>query len=352
MIRYGLIGLGRSGWDLHAAAIKKRKDSKIVAVTDPISTRCQEAQYQFGCKIYDSFEKLILDENIDVVVIASPNSFHASQSIAALKSNKHVICEKPMATDSAAAEAMIEQAKRVNKKIFVFQRLRFSALYQHLKKVLDSGKLGRLYHVRYYNSCFYRRDDWQTLSIHGGGLLNNWGVTFLYLILLLLNSPIIKVCSDLQQIASGGDTEDHVKAFLQAKNGCTADIEMSTAQNLALPLPEWILCGTQGTLTYLNEKSVLRWFNPHEAGNVVASKSLAKEDRSYHWNSKPLNWQEKVTILPQDSLHQLVETEAFYDNVVQVLLGKATMLVTPESAKEVLVLMDKIRHGTPFILNK
>jgi hypothetical protein len=64
--------------------------------------------------------------------------------------------------------------------------------------------------------------------------------------------------------------EDHVKAFLKTDTGATADMEITTAQNVAMPLPKWIICGTHGTLSNDGTKSIVRWFDPLQAPPLVS----------------------------------------------------------------------------------
>jgi len=111
-------------------------------------------------------------------------------------------------------------------------------------------------------------------------------------ILQLLPGKVTSVWSDLQQIASAGDVEDHVKAFLRTDAGATADMEISFAQNVAMPLPKWIICGTHGTLTNDGEKSIVRWYDPSAAAPLEVIDGPAR-DRKYG-NDDKLPWQEKT----------------------------------------------------------
>src|SRR5205085_4455303 len=129
-------------------------------------------------------------------------------------------------------------SQTAGKKLFVHQNYRFNKEFLMMKEVVASGKIGRVFHIRNYISHFARRNDWQTLARNGGGVLNNTCVHFLDQILQLLPGTVTQVMGDLQQIASSGDVEDHVKAFLRTDAGATADMEISSAENIATPLPK------------------------------------------------------------------------------------------------------------------
>jgi predicted dehydrogenase len=340
-IRYGVAGLGRSGWNIHVANIRPRDDAELAAVVDPLQQRRQEAKAEFGCETYEELSHMLDQEDIDVIVVATPSAFHASDTISALKASKHVICEKPMALDVEEADQMIAQAKESNKHLFIHQNRRFDRQFTHLKTVVESGQIGQLYHIRNYSNSFTRRDDWQTLSKNGGGVLNNTCPHHLDAILQLLGAPVTNVMGDLQQISSAGDVEDHVKAFLRASNGCTADMEITSAQNIAADMPSWILCGSQGTLTSDGQKSVVRWFESEEAGEVEVVEGAAR-NRAYAWQAKPLNWKEETVEAKGPNIGN------FYDNVTKVLWHDHEMVVTPESVREVIRVIAEIRKGTKF----
>lgn len=340
IIRYGVVGLGRAGWSIHVDQLRGRSDAKIVAVADPVKERRDEAVNEFGCKAYPSLGKLLKQDDIDVVVLATPSATHASDTIKSLRAGKHVIVEKPMATSLAQADRMIRVASETGRKLFVHQNYRFYPEFLHLKEVIELGVIGRVFHIRNYISHFARRNDWQTLSRNGGGVLNNTCVHFLDQILQLLPGNVTDVFGDLQQIASAGDVEDHVKAVVRTDAGATADLEISSAQNISAALPKWIVCGTTGTLTCDGKQSIVRYFDPTKITPLEVIEGPA-QGRKYG-NDDQLPWQEK-TIEIASRPHG-----AFYDNVAGVLLRNEPMRITPESVREVMRVLALIRKGTRF----
>src|SRR5438477_12450937 len=115
VIQYGIVGLGRAGWNIHIEQLRGRSDAKIVAVADPVAERRDEAQREFGCKTYTSLSKLLKQDDIDVVVVATPSVTHASDTIKSLRAGKHVVVEKPMAVSLAQADSMIRAAEETNR---------------------------------------------------------------------------------------------------------------------------------------------------------------------------------------------------------------------------------------------
>jgi predicted dehydrogenase len=337
-ICYAVVGLGRAGWGIHVHQLRGRADARIVAVVDPLEERRNEAAAEFGCKTYTSLGKMLAkQEDVEVVVIATPSKDHGRDTKKALKAGKHVVVEKPMALTLAEADSMIATASETHRHLFIHQNYRFYQEFLDLKRTIDSGKIGRVFHIRQYISLFARRNDWQTLSKNGGGALNNTAVHFLDQILQLLPGTVSQVWGDLKQIASAGDVEDHVKAILRTDAGATADIEISSAQNVAMPLPKWIVCGSTGTITHDGKKMTIRWFDPSQAAPLEVREGAAM-DRKYG-NDDKLPWQEE-SFDCVDRPHG-----AFYDDVAAVLRRGKPMTVTPQSVRETMRVLFQIRKA-------
>jgi scyllo-inositol 2-dehydrogenase (NADP+) len=339
-IRYGIVGLGRAGWGIHIRQLRERADAKIVAVLDPVKERCSEAAGEFGCKSHASLAKLLKQDDVEVVVVATPSATHASDAIKAMRAGKHVVVEKPMAMNVAEADRMIEVSQETGQKLFVHQNYRFYPEFLHMREVIRSGLIGRVFHIRNNISNFVRRNDWQTLSRNGGGVLNNTCPHFIDQLLQLMGGTITQVMGDLQQIASSGDVEDHVKAFMRSDNGCTADMEISSAENISQTLPKWILCGTHGTLTSDGKTSTIRWYEPAQVQPLPVVDGPAP-DRKYG-NQDQLPWQEKTV----DAVGP--DAGTFYDNVTAVIRRGEPIAITPESVREVIRVIAMIRKGTKF----
>jgi predicted dehydrogenase len=285
---------------------------------------------------------MLKQEDVEVVIVASPSNRHGPDSKAALKAGKHVVVEKPMAMSLGEADSMIAMARETGRKLFVHQNYRFNKEFLLMKEVIASGKIGRVYAIRNYISHFARRNDWQTLAKNGGGVLNNTCVHFIDQILQLLPGKVTQAMGDLQQIASAGDVEDHVKALLRTDSGATADLAISSAQNVAQTLPKWIVCGTTGTLTGDGKNYTVRWFDAAQVKPLEAVEGPAA-DRKYG-NDDKLPWQEQ-----SGSVEEAKSIGDFYDNVAAVLRNGAEMEVTPESVRETMRVIALIRKGTGFL---
>lgn len=335
-INVGIAGLGRSGWNIHARTLEKLPDKyRVVAVSDPIKERLQEAMGKFGCRTYTDFNELIEDKDVELVVVATPSHLHAPQTIKALEAGKHVVCEKPMATNLAEADAMIEAAKRSGKILTIFQNSLFNPDYLKIREVIRSGKLGRIVLIKIYSHTFGRRWDWQTLKKFGCGELRNNGVHLIIQGLTFIGDNEPEVFCDLQRTLTLGDAEDHVKIILKAENAPLIDIEVTRA--CAYPQNTWLIMGTQGGL--IGNRFSLKWkyFNPEE----LPPRQLETEptpDRSY--NVEEIPWKEESWSI-SESEYWGASALMFYQKLYGTLRLGEPLAVTPELVRRVMWVIEK-----------
>ncbi|MEM1508130.1 MAG: Gfo/Idh/MocA family oxidoreductase [Candidatus Bathyarchaeia archaeon] len=335
-IRVGIAGLGRSGWNIHAKAFEKLADKyRVVAVTDPIEERRREATEKFGCRAYSDFDSFVEDKEVELAVIATPSYLHAPQTIKALESGKHVVCEKPMATSLAEADAMIEAARKTGKILTIFQNSLFNPDYLKVKEVIQSGKLGRIVLIKIYSHLFGRRWDWQTLKKFGGGELRNNGVHLIIQGLSFIGDKDPEVFCDLQRTLTLGDAEDHVKVILKAQDAPLIDIEVTRA--CAYPQNTWLVMGTQGGL--VGNRFSLKWkyFNP---GDLPPRRVETEPtpDRSY--NIEEIPWREEGWSIAE-SEYWSVNAILFYQELYKTLRQGEPLAVTPEMVRRVMWVIEK-----------
>jgi len=287
-IRVGIAGLGRSGWGIHSRLLGELETLyNVVAVTDNDPARREEGHTRFGCRMYDHFDEMLLDENIELVVVALPTFLHAEASIAALEAGKHVVCEKPMATTLADADRMIAADQRTDGVLSAFQNRRYEPDYLKVQEVVESGILGRIVQINMSGCGFSRRWDWQTLKEYGGGSLNNTAVHYLDQALQLFGDGQPEIFCHMERALTLGDAEDHVKVVLHGEGAPLIDVEISSASAYS---PEtWRISGTQGGLAGSASDLRWKWFDP---ATLVPRNvdTRPTPDRSY--NHESYDWQE------------------------------------------------------------
>ena len=194
-IGIGIIGFGgiargahfRSGYE------KLPAQCEVLAVADIRADRCEEAKSQFGIPdAYEDYKKLLERDDIDAVSICTPNGVHCQATIDALHAGKHVLCEKPMAMNSAECGRMIEAEQATGKKLQIGFNMRYSPGAQSLKRAIDAGNFGDIYHAA-ARAIRRRRAPvggvFLNKELNGGGPLIDIGVHITDMTLWLMGHP-------------------------------------------------------------------------------------------------------------------------------------------------------------------
>jgi scyllo-inositol 2-dehydrogenase (NADP+) len=189
MLNVGIIGFGLSGQVFHAPFINVNPNFNLHTI---VTTGTLAAQKYPSAKIVASFENLLTNPDIDLVIICSPNSLHYPQAKAALEAGKHVIVEKPFTINSKEAESLIEIAKVTGKHVFPFHNRRWDSDFLTLKHLIAQGYLGE---VVEYESRFDRftpeisRAAWRYQHQEGGGTLFDLGIHLIDQAVSLFGAP-------------------------------------------------------------------------------------------------------------------------------------------------------------------
>lgn len=147
--------------------ISRNLDSELVALIDVKNKSELDIEY-FNVPLFSSLtEFLNSDIDVDVINIATPNGFHASQALECLEHKKHVVIEKPMSLNKIDAEKVIFKALHVHKHVFAVMQNRYSPPSVWIKDLIESGKLGKIFMMQL--NCYWNRDDryYKADSWHG-----------------------------------------------------------------------------------------------------------------------------------------------------------------------------------------
>lgn len=339
-VRVGIAGLGRSGWNIHAKTFQVLSDLyQVVAVADADAARRAEAEKTLGCRAYAEFGELIADDTPDLLVVASPNLYHVEHAIAAMRSGKHVVCEKPLALSAAEADSAIEIANETGKVLAPFQNRRYEPHFLKVREILESGVLGRIIQIRMSWHGFSRRWDWQTLQEFGGGLLNNNGAHLLDQAIVLFGEKDPELFVDLKQALTSGDTEDHVKVILSGEDLPTIDVELTSAS--AYPADRWHIIATAGGLQGTMDELEWKWVDWSAMPDRPVERSPTP-DRGY--NREELVWKTGSWTKPADYPGEYV---MFYRDLYQTLRHGVDLSITPTSVRRQIALLEKCRRACP-----
>ena len=146
--KIGVLGL-RMGhrWARAARDSQKTELSIVYDKHFEENDRINQDYYRDGsCKIVDSDDEVV-NSDVDIVIVASPDHFHVEQSIKALKAGKHVICEKPLAQSVAECKKIIAEVERSDKFFMVGQVCRYAPGFRTAKHLIDQGRIGEIYYI-------------------------------------------------------------------------------------------------------------------------------------------------------------------------------------------------------------
>lgn len=308
-ISVGIVGLGRSGWGIHAKAIAAMNADAgtagrytIAGAFDTDIPRLHDSARELRCRAHTSLDSLLGDAAVELVVVASPNRFHFSHALAALQAGKHVLCEKPFTTSTAEVDQLIAASEKAGRVLQPFQQRRFEPDFVKIRAILAAGTLGDIVCIRICWHSFKRRWDWQTMSsLSAGELLNNGPHPIDHALWLFDGSdgadpalPLPHIWAERRRTLCTGDGEDHVKIILSGPNPSTPakptiDIEISSA--VAYGQDRWLISGTRGGLRGNAES--LEWKHvdfsalPPRPLSPAAEFEQSTPDRSYNGESLP-----------------------------------------------------------------
>jgi predicted dehydrogenase len=155
--------------NIHAKAAKAQKDVELAAVVEKFADKAEALAKKFKIKNqYETVEQLLKSDNVDALVIGTPNFLHAPQAIAALKAGVHVLVEKPMAMNAREAEKMMNASAQSGATLMVAHCWRFDEDVNWLKA--QSKKLGKIIRTKGYGvHSNWGPGGWFTQKVLAGG---------------------------------------------------------------------------------------------------------------------------------------------------------------------------------------
>ena len=193
-VKVAVIGCGTIANGQHIPAYLKNEQVEIVYFCDILPDRAQAAVEKYGCgTAVTDYKAVLADPQIDAVSVCTPNNMHAVIAIAALEAGKHVLCEKPAGRTLNEVLAMQEAQHRTGKILNIGVVNRFNDQVNRIRQYILDGRLGDVYHVylsfRSHRSIPGLGGAFTTKEIAGGGVLVDWGVHFLDLVMYCTGDP-------------------------------------------------------------------------------------------------------------------------------------------------------------------
>jgi predicted dehydrogenase len=228
---------------------------EIALLCDPVADLSAD-----DCQSTQSFDELLASD-VDAIVIATPNSFHAAQAIAALERGKAVFCQKPLGRNAAETRHVIDAARVNDRLLGVDLSYRHTAAMRAVRDAIDSGELGDVFaaDLTFHNAYGPDKPWFYDRALSGGGCLIDLGVHLVDL--LLWTIPDTRIANVTSRLFTKGDphfdrehtVEDYVTARLDLANGATANIACSWNLNAGRDcVIEVRFFGTRGAVGFHN----------------------------------------------------------------------------------------------------
>ncbi len=276
------LGMGRS----HISNFQEIPETSVLAVADLDRERLANAKAEYGVPdTCEDYRALLDRDDIDIIVVATPNSLHRPMVLDALAAGKHVLCEKPMATNAREAIEIRDAVERSGKKFMLHFNRRFRPASRALRGIIDEGRIGPVYYAKTgwmrsmgipsgNNSWFVSK------KLAGGGALIDLGVHMLDLAMWFLDypAPVSVTGSTYNKLGKqqGIDIEvdELASAFIKLENGVTLLLEASWASHT--PDAEHMYTQIMGT----------------DGGAMIEARGYRQDDVHYYnaVDSTNLNW--------------------------------------------------------------
>ncbi len=331
----GIAGYGLAGRVFHATLVSHTPGLALRAVFSRTEARRAQAAHDYpGITTHASYDALLDDPAVDLVIVATPHDTHAPMVIEAAQARKHVVVDKIMCLTVEEGERMIAAAREAGVLLSVFQNRRWDSDYLTVRRVLDQGLLGEVYVIEsavtsfgpspgYRNPTSDRPRGWRTYAEFGGGPMRDWGAHLFDQAVQLAGPAPDLIFADFQYRREW-DVETAGQAWLRyppragAREGLRFSIE--TGSISAIPKPRWLIRGSEGAYLQTGRDAQEAALHRGEVGPRLMDPEHAP--RLVRFEGGQL-CEVPVEQVPGNYL-------AYYENVAAALRGEAALAVKPE----------------------
>lgn len=335
VINVGIAGFGMSGQIFQAAFLHVHNNFNMKKVFERKSSKSKE-QYPY-VKVVSTFEEL-LTEDIDLIVISTPNKLHYSMAKQALEAGKNVIVEKPLCIYPEEAEELIQTAEEKGVLLSVYQNRRWDGGFLTAKKLIEEGRLGEVVDYEAHFDRFVKgksAKEWKETGEAGVGVLYDLGVHIIDQAVCLFGMPK-EVYADIRSQREETLGDDNFQVYLYYDK---MKAVLSASQLVKEVGPHIVVHGTKGSFVKygmdVQEEKL-------KAGELPVGDDWGKDEEE--------NWGILNTEADDVNYRGRIETERgnyhkFYDNIYGVLTGERELEVKPEQAKDVLRILKAAKES-------
>jgi len=229
-IRVGVVGAGAIAQLAHLPLLSKLRGAQLVALCDNDRPKARALADRFDVPdVFTDIEDLLEFDELDAVIVATPNHLHEPHVQSAIAAGMDVLCERPLAMTARGAERILNAAARSERKVLVANNHRFRSDVQALSGFLRGNELGKLTGIR-AGAYHHRRADqgWrQRRAESGGGAFFDYGLPLLDLALWLADSPTPdRVVAHMERGAGKNAVEEAMLVQVRCSNGAVFNFDV------------------------------------------------------------------------------------------------------------------------------
>jgi predicted dehydrogenase len=271
-LRFGIVGCGVIG-KTHAAAIAGLGDAKLAGVADQVPERVGALADMYEIPGYPDLTSMLAAGSIDVVTICTASGLHGELTREAMRSEKHVVVEKPLEITLQAIDDTLRVQRDMGVKLAVISQHRFDPAAQQVHELMGAGAFGTPVlanaHILWWRSQeYYDSGDWRgSWALDGGGVLMNQSIHSIDLLQWFMG-PVQSVYAYTGTLAHRMETEDTAVAALRFASGALGTIAATTSAYPGVSTRIEIL-GPKGSAVIEDDR--MRYLHVEREGGEVVS---------------------------------------------------------------------------------
>ena len=324
-----VIGYGYAGRSFHSYLIDMTPGLTLHGVA---SRNCQTRARivaERGCKAYDGFDAVLADPEVDLVVLATPNSTHADMAVRAMEAGKHVVTDKVMCLNLEECDRMIAASTSTGKMLSVFQNRRWDGDFLTVKQLMVDGRLGEIRWIEVAWQQLGAPEGWRGRSTLGGGRFYDLGAHLVDQLLLLVPRAVRSIYCRLHYDFCDSDVDSHAMIVAGFEGGVTGVCDMSSMA--AISKPRFHVFGADATF-------IKYGLDPQEQAMKAGDIDSATEDESRYGR---LHDGDRQTLVP--TLRG--RWRSYYENIADVLMRRGEPEVKLAEARGVVAVLDAAMHA-------
>ena len=331
----GIVGSGMIA-QFHATALQHVEDAHLVGVYSATEQKRQAFAESWSCQAFASLRALLSDDNLDMILIATPSGTHRDITLDAAKHGVHVLCEKPIEITTERIDQMIKAAE-VGKIILggIFNR-RFNIAVTHLKEAVEQQRFGQMTicdaQIKWYRTQeYYDSGGWRgTWDLDGGGALMNQSIHTIDL-LIHIAGPIKRLAAITKTLTHDRiEVEDNAVIMVEYASGAIGTIQASTScWSQDGHAAEVNICGSAGSV-FMQDNRFAKWeFKESRPVDEVISADLMTTDAVAEGANDP----------------KAIQVDGHIRNIkdfVAAILGTVTLSIDGHEARKAVAVIEAI----------